>query len=144
MSEFAWSLILAIPLAILANIFSIPILKWFEKRSKTAGDKRATRDAEFAAQAAGFAADRPSFYSYLLEAVLRTTFVGALTGILAGAFAIAGSGLNLNIQGSNGLYKLAPIAYAATSLVSLVGAVIVLNITRTALIMVRKVRELKR
>ena len=126
---------LSIPAGIIVNIVSPGIMRRIDKRGARTTAKRANLDADFQAEAARLSKDRTSLYTYLLETLIRVAFFGAIFGILSGGAAIIGQ-----IVPYMGYFTQA--IYALSQVIGVIGAVIVLNIARPAVQMVREIRSL--
>ena len=132
MNEFWLGAALSVPIGICTNLASPAIGRLLERRNQRAAQKQQAERAERAELAAEMARDQSAFYSHLLTALLRTTYIGALFGILAGVAAALGQAVFIN-----GLF-------VVSSICALIGAILVLNISRGALVMIQEVRDIRR
>jgi hypothetical protein len=132
--------LIAIPISIFANLLTTPIQNWLDKRIKKSSQNREVRrQATFAAQAADLATDRTEYMNYLFEAVLRTTYIGALFAVLTGViFAVANSFYTPFLDSIQGLGSLVTVV---GQLVALIGSFLVISIARDALQMIVAVRR---
>lgn len=120
--------LLSIPFSFAVNIISPYINRRIDKRSEASSEKRALEDAAFRADAGALAKDRPALYMYLLEALIRMAYIGALFGAFSGALFVVSQVIYFELIG------------AVAQAIALVGTIIVLNIARPAVQMIREVR----
>ncbi|MFF5081887.1 hypothetical protein ACFY36_32960 [Actinoplanes sp. NPDC000266] len=138
MSEFLWGLLLSIPIGIAVNLVSPAFGSYLEKRSEKVAKRREIERKEFANEAISLATDQTTYYTFLLGAVLRTTYIGALIGILTGVLAAVGQGIS-----AVGIYRFSQFFFLGSQLAALAGAILVLNIARNALVMIKEVRRIR-
>ena len=148
MSDLWVGLALSIPVGIGVNLASGPTQRWLGKRSQQAADRESARSAMFVAQATAFAKDRSELYTYLLEAVLMTTYIGALIGVLSGSLAFLGQGVDTAVETLPMYWYFSPdfarsLLFLLSQFTALLGSIIILNIARRALRTLKKVRELR-
>ncbi len=115
MNEFWAGAALSVPIGICTNLVSPAVLRFVERRNQRAAQKQQAERSERTEFAVELARDQPAFYSYLLNALLRTAYVGALFGILSGASAAV---IGQTLPVFEGLF-------IASSLFGLVGAILV-------------------
>lgn len=132
-----WSVAFSIPIGIAINLVSPLINRRIDSETKEAASKRAERDAAFRAKASRLAKDRSLLYVELLEVLLRVAFFTALFGVLSGAAFLIGQAIQTAF-----IYEFASVFFTAGQLVALVGTIIVLNITRPAIVLIREVRTI--
>jgi uncharacterized membrane protein YeaQ/YmgE (transglycosylase-associated protein family) len=137
MSDLWLGILLSIPIGIAINLVSPAILTRLSQRNQKAAERRAAQDVAVRDRAARLAKDRPALYTYLLETLVRVAWIGALFGVVGGAFAFAAQSLTTTMGG----YRIPGVLYAAAQLVALIGAIIVLNIAREALGLIRLVKD---
>jgi hypothetical protein len=126
-------LLLSIPVGLAINLVSVPLATKLSQRTQKSAERRNVRDAVFAERVLGYSQDRPSLYNYLLETLIRIAWFGALFGVISGFFALIGY-----LSFGYGFFN--QLLFAGSQLVALLGAIIVLNIAREALTILRQVR----
>lgn len=131
-----WGVLLAIPVGLIVNIVSSPIQRGIDRQTGKASARRSERNAEFKHRARHLAKDRNALYVELLEVLLRIAYITALFGVLSGAAFLLGQAIPYMGYLTTGLL-------AAGQLVALVGTLIVLNIARPAIVLVREVRSIR-
>jgi hypothetical protein len=142
-----WGALLSIPIGIIVNVASPTISRSLDSRNSRAAAKRSAEDQEFRAAAALLAKDRSALYTLLLESLLRIAFVSAIFGALAGVLALVGqllpSFLAITYLGGFGweIEVIPSLVYAASQLAALIGTILVLNIARQAVTLIREVRK---
>ncbi|GAB2850374.1 hypothetical protein ACFQ0P_07410 [Microbacterium insulae] len=142
-----WGALLSIPIGIIVNVSSPAISRALDRRNSTAAARRSAEDLEFRAEAARLAKDRPALYTVLLESLLRIAFVTAIFGALAGVLTLVGQLLDPVIAMTyigffgRGIEFLPSLVFAASQLAALIGTILVLNIARQAIILIREVRK---
>jgi hypothetical protein len=124
------SLLLAIPLSILANIVTPFVQRWLDKFNEKRVLERTKGLQKEYEQVKHFAEDRSEFKEYLLWVVIRTTLVGSLVGIFSQA---------LNAVG-NILY-VGGILYAISQVIGIIGSIMVINLCSDALKIYSKVQR---
>lgn len=126
--EFWIGLLLSIPIAIATNLATPRIQKWLEVSSKKRAVEK-TKDLQEEYQRILVYVNNPDeFTSYLLFVVIRTTLIGSVVGIISGLAYVAG-------QLSSSLfyvYEISGFIYAAAQIISIIGALMIVNICRTA------------
>lgn len=125
----------SIPAGIFINIVSPRIMRRIDQRGDRASSERAKSDAKFEAEALRLSKDRNSLYTYLLETLLRVAYFGAIFGILSAGSAVIGQIVPY-------VGYLTQAIYALSQFLAVVGAIIVLNIARPAVQMVREINAL--
>jgi hypothetical protein len=129
-------LLLSIPLSILANVFTPGIQRWLDARSRGRALAR-TKNLEIEyEQVKRYREKREEFHEYLLWTVIRTTFVGALAGIVAGLTVVIPTIFTPEWFFPARLFVAGiarSILYATGQVVSVAGALLIINICRTAL-----------
>ena len=140
MSDDLWlGVAFSIPVGLAINLATPLVARRIEQRNKRSADKRAQRDAEFKQKAEELAKDSGTLYVYLLETLVRVAYIGALFGVLSGTmFLLTNSSVGMDFG------RLQRVFTAATGsvgqLFALMGALMILNITRVAVQTVREVR----
>src|SRR5690348_8712825 len=79
-SDLWLGLLLSIPVGVGVNLVSPAFLRSIEKRNEKSARRRERERAVFADEAAQLARDQPAYYSFVLTAILRTTYLGSLLG----------------------------------------------------------------
>lgn len=137
----------SIPVGIGVNLATPSIGRWIDRRNTSSAARRAAGDQKFRDEAARLARDRSALYPALLEALLRIAYVSAIFGALAGGLAIVGQ-LVLPLAELSNLYffypldvVLPPVVFAMSQLAALIGTILVLNIARQAVLLLREVRS---
>jgi hypothetical protein len=143
-SEFWIGAALSIPIGIAVNLASPAISRGLESRSESAARKRETDRAYRQQTVLEYARDTPSFHAYLLNAVLRTTYIGALFGILGGVLVTAGQALGAVDLYPLETYSFERLFYLLAQIVALMAAILVLTIARNALITIKEVQNARR
>ena len=133
-NDLLLGLLLSIPIGIVVNLVSPYITRRIDRRSRRSAEKRAVKDVAFKAEATRLATNRPALYTYLLESLIRIAYITAVFGLFAGAFFLLGQLLPYSGLISQGLF-------ASGQLTALIGTVIVLNIARQAVLLLRAVRR---
>nr|BFE54097.1 hypothetical protein GCM10017745_75240 [Saccharothrix mutabilis subsp. capreolus] len=132
--DFWLGLSLSVPIGLAVNIATPYLASLLARGSSKLAIKRADQKSQIITEAAQLNSNVRSFYSFLLTSVLRTTYVGAIVGILTSLLgAISTASIHYG-----------PIFRLLAQLCALAGAVLVLNIARNALTMVRAVNDLRR
>ena len=121
--------IISIPISVLAPYVN----RALDRRSASKTQARAERDAKFKDLVAQFTRDRNGLYTYVLEALIRIAYIGALFGALSGLLFVIGQFSPMGMVTS--------FLYGIGQLIGLVGALIVLNISSQAVQVVRGVRS---
>jgi hypothetical protein len=139
--SFWLGLLLAIPLAIAANLLTPQIQSWLDERNKNKALAR-TKDLQTEYELIkSYKTSREDFREYLLWIVIRTTYIGSLIGIFAGlAFGIP----NLfDIVGNydRGWEIVRSIFFIGGQALSILGALLVVNICNNALQVYLKVKN---
>ena len=143
-SDFWLGLAFSVPLGIAVNLVSPTIGRRLEASNRRASENRIKQRALVRAQAAQLATDQTAYYSYLLSAVLRTTYITALFGLVGvgASMALPAIGLLDDSQGS--IYGvLNGSGFFVSQMATLIAAVLILNIARSALGMVQEVQRIK-
>jgi hypothetical protein len=125
-------LLLSIPLSILANVATPRVQRWLDARNRTRALQRTAGMASELAQVTRYVKDRGEFREYLLWTIIRTTFVGALCGIISGLIFVIPRILPFDRM-SEGLSFAQNAAYSGGQAVGIVGALLIINICRAAL-----------
>lgn len=131
-----WGALLAIPIGVVANIISSRVQTGIDRQTVEASAKRAERNKEFKDKAAHLAKDRNALYIELLEVLVRIAYITALFGLFSGGAFFLGQAMPYM-----GILTTSLIAIG--QLVALVGTLIVLNIARPAIVLLREVRTLR-
>ncbi|EIU6827838.1 hypothetical protein L5176_004434 [Vibrio parahaemolyticus] len=129
------SILFAIPLAIVANIFTPKVQSWLESRGKKRSKARVTQLKTELEQLKYYKANPELFTQYLLGVVIKTTFVGSIIGIIAAlAYMITRVAKDF-FYVYDYLYidVLEVVLQFSSQIVSMFGAVIIINICGNAL-----------
>jgi hypothetical protein len=94
MTLFIAGLIASIPLSIIANVYTPRVQDWLARRSTTRLTRRVKELRGELKAISDYRNDRLSLNELLLGVILRTTYVGSIGGILAGALFIMGRTLS--------------------------------------------------
>ena len=89
--QFWLGLAFAIPLSIVANLFTPRIQDWLAKRSAAASVKRETAKAAEHARVAEYLAEPARFNSFLLTTLLVATMLGAGIGVFSALLYMLGN-----------------------------------------------------
>lgn len=121
--------LISVPLSLAMNLLSSVLQRKIDRRGEEKAAARAREDAAFRAKAAALATDRSSLYIELLETLLRVAYFTAIFGVLSGAFFALGQLIGFSF-----------IPSSLGQISALVGALVVLNIVRPAVALLREVR----
>jgi hypothetical protein len=94
MGLFIAGLVVSIPLSIIANIYTPKVQNWLAGRSTTRLTRRVRELRSELDTISHYRDNRSSLNELLLGVILRTTYVGSIGGILAGALFIMGRTLS--------------------------------------------------
>ena len=139
----------SIPVGIGVNLATPSIGRWIDRRNASSATRRAASDQKFRDEAARLAKDRSALYPVLLEALLRIAYISAIFGALAGGLAIVGQ-LVFPLLELSAVYFFYPLdvilpslVFAMSQLAALIGTILVLNIARQAVVLLREVRAVR-
>lgn len=151
MTTFLLSLLLSIPVGIVANALS----PWFQRRLDKSSRRAALkRNAVLDEEASGFVKDRTEMWSYLLSSLIRVAFTLSVTGLISitllvlpqllvfGSFALGKPDEDESLIATI-LETFLPLSYLLGIFVALVGLLVIMNISRRSLAVVTRVRELR-
>ncbi len=131
------SVFLAIPLAIVANVFTPKVQVWLEGRGKKRSKKRVAQLQSELDQLGHYHDYPEKFNQYLLGVVIRATFTGSLVGIIAAITYIL-SRLGRTFVNIEFVYFLVQFS---GQFVSMVGAMIIINICSGAIRTMNRMRN---
>lgn len=127
---------LAIPLAVIANIFTPKIQSWLEGRGKKRSKQRTQELQKELDELTEYQESPEKFHQYLLGVVIRATYIGSLVGIFAGITYILTRFAREFIY-----FDFANIVFSLTGqVVSMIGAVMIINVCGEA---IRRINSLK-
>ncbi len=89
--QFWLGLAFAIPLSIIANLFTPKIQDWLSRRSKAAGEKRKSVRAKEQSRIDDFVKDPILFNSFLLITVVASTMLGSGIGVFTAVLYMMGT-----------------------------------------------------
>ncbi len=144
MNNAFWiGLLFSIPLSIFANLVTPRVQRWWDSKSEQRASAR-TKDlrAEYQ-QVKLFRSSRDEFHEFLLWVIIRTTFVGAVLGIVAGiAFLIPEvfDSVWIGYDTTMGLRVFRSTFYVISQTISIIGTLLIVNICKNALSIYSKVR----
>jgi hypothetical protein len=138
---FWLGLVLAFPIGIAATLAAPAVLRLFAHLNGSAAEKLVSQRMTEEAEARSLAEDPAQFHGFLLVLVLRTTYVAAVFGALAGSTALAAQGVDAG-AGSLGRHATGTL-HALSQILALVGAVAVVRLARRGLLMSHMVRRLR-
>lgn len=143
----------AIPVGIATNLLTVPIQTALNKRIKVASEHKAQENDEFEAQAHSLVRDRTALWTYLLEALIRIAWIGALAGVISGFFVIlnqgTATGLFLLVESGSIAGFEFPLDFGlsffslAAQFAALIGALLIMNIARRTLGMMARVKAIR-
>jgi len=119
--SFLVGLVLAIPLAVVANLITPRVQGWIDKRSRRAMQKKSFRLQEEYLRIAQLRSTREGLSEHLLTVLLRVALVGALFGVVTSAVYALGY-----------LFQMQYAFVAAAQVFAILGSLIVLGICTTA------------
>jgi hypothetical protein len=140
MEIFVTSVLIAIPISIVANLLTDPVQRKLDKRLKQQSARREANQAKFRIVVEELAADKAAFSNYLMVQVLRTTFFTALLGLFSGLAFAAGQLIvvtEVDEQAGNAFFVLGQA-------LALMGSLLVLTVVRAALQTASAVREARK
>ncbi|MBF5032422.1 hypothetical protein IRY44_21950 [Micromonospora sp. ANENR4] len=141
--DSAWwlALLLAVPIGIATNLLTPQIAKVgarYNSRLRRRLDERTQRQRQRAEE---YVDDPSSYESYLMLAILRTTLIYAIGGVVSSPFALAAYSVpNRNL---GAWFYLWDVLFGISQLVNLVATIAVLNIAREAMKTVSVVRNIR-
>ncbi len=115
-------LALAIPLSVLANLLTPAAQRWFDRRNQARLARHAGDLREEYELIRSFVRDRSRLNSFLLAAVIRSTLIGSLVGIITGMVFAAAS-----------IAYLGGIPNAFGQVLAVIGAIMVVRISSDGL-----------
>jgi hypothetical protein len=134
-------LLLSIPISILVNLFTPKIQAWLDSRNRKRSLIRTKYLQQEYEQVRYYRENRGEFREYLIWIVIRTTFVGSLVGIFAAfVFVIPNFFEILNLEYEQ-TRIIRHVLYIAGQLISLIGALLIVNICSNALKVYFRVRD---
>jgi hypothetical protein len=89
--QFWLGLAFAIPMSIIANLFTPKIQDWLSRRSKAAGEKRKAVRAKEQSRIDDFVKDPIRFNSFLLITVVASTMLGSGIGVFTAVLYMMGT-----------------------------------------------------
>ena len=121
-------LLLSIPMAIAANLVTPKIQRWLETSSKRRAIEK-TNDLQAEYQRISDYVNNPhEFTSYLLFVIIRTTLIGSVVGIIV-SLAYAAAQLSSTFYYRS---NLGGLIYASAQIISIIGALMIVNTCRVA------------
>lgn len=136
--EFWLGLLLSIPIGLAVNLGSPFVARRMEGRSEAVARRREAEREEFRQIADNLAGDQSAYYTYLLTAVLRTTYIGALFGLMGGLLAALGQAAN-----TVNIFFVSSSLFLGAQVVALLAAILILNVARGALSMIKEVQLIR-
>jgi len=145
------SILLAVPLAVLANLLTPRIRDWLDRRAQRTAAQRRRRTVEQARseiarlhteleRLSTFTSDPHQYHCFLLEILIRATLYGAMAGLYAGLLFATASWLGIgdfwNLAGN-----LQGYIYTAGQIVSLIGFTMVFRTCWQGLSVIRRVAD---
>lgn len=144
---FWFGLFLSIPLAIFANIATPFFTKILEKWSRKKSFEKAKNIQKEYDQVINFHQNRSEFYEYLLSVIIKTTFLGAFLGIIAGATALINEAIsfiykNTPLTGPF-IYKIPELTKFSLIMFSLMVSILMFQFCYEAVKMVNRVKNIE-
>lgn len=132
-------LLLSIPIGIVTGLITPPIQRWLQARGKDKALKDLARAREELAEVTYYVENPHIFTQYLVQVAIRTTFIGAVLGILGGvAFMFGSTPLSLSFTWGVDLQL---VFIAAGQAATTMGSVMIVGICRPALRLWTRVRN---
>jgi len=139
-SDTLLGLLLSVPIGIATGLVTPIIQRWLESKGKERAFRFARRTLQ-ELEIVTFYREHPAdFTQYLVQVAIKTTFIGALLGVLAGLFFVTGQLLttvplrHVVPAFRDGLFVIGQFA-------AILGSVMIVNTCRSALAMWTKVRN---
>jgi len=123
------SVLLAIPLAIIANIYTPRVQYWLESRGQKRSKKRIQQLEVELEELKDFYENPEKFHQYLLGVVIRATYIGSIVGIFAGITYVLSRFARefIHINFVNFIFSI------SGQLVSMIGAMMIINVCSSAI-----------
>ncbi len=139
------SVLLAIPLAIVANLFTPKVREWIDARAERRKEKKRKQTEEQKQAAIGrinkecdeierFVGNRTIYREYLLEVVIRATLYGAISALYAGAVSVIAWSVDLGGIAQKLLFSVAQFA-------TLFGSLLVFQVSWKGLKVINRVHD---
>jgi len=139
------TILLAIPLAIIANLLTPKIKNWLDGRSETTKKLRtekqlrsrqieANRIRNQLEEVTSFRSDTQSFHSFVLIQLVRIAFYGAVGGIYGGVFSMVGGIVGWSMLGEM-------VARFGTSIIALFTSTLIFQTSLATIRMHKRIRD---
>jgi hypothetical protein len=141
MSSDWLGLLLSIPIGVCTALAT----PWIQRRLEEKGKHRAmvkSRNAHAEYSSVLYYKTNPQeFTQYLIHVAIKTTFIGALMGVISGLSFVVAQLVDAPGVGFNNSHMLQTVFYATGQFVALIGSLMIVNICRPALATWTRVRN---